>query len=465
MNGPLWTATEAAAALGAEFRSDWAATGVSIDSRAVKPGDLFIAIIGDRLDGHVYVKKALEAGAVGAIVHHTPEGLDAGDTRLLIVEDTLAALECLGSKARRRSDARVVAVTGSVGKTGAKEMLRLTLGALGSCHVSEGNLNNHWGAPLSMARMPRAVDFAAFELGMNHPGEIRPLVKLAQPDVAIITRIAPAHTAFFDSIEAVADAKAEIFEGLTPGGIAVLNADDPMIDRLSHAASVAGVKSILRFGEASDADVRLVFVALEETGSTIQADILGHQIHYRLGAPGRHWVKNSLAVLAAIQALGADVETAAAAMADVRPPAGRGERRQLAGGFDLIDESYNASPAAVRAAFATLALAEPKVGGRRIVVLGDMLELGARSAADHAGLGTAFAEAKLDYAHAAGPECKHFMAALPTPARGHWAEDAAGLANSVDDLAAAGDIVLVKGSLGMGMAKVVKALEGIGNVT
>jgi UDP-N-acetylmuramoyl-tripeptide--D-alanyl-D-alanine ligase len=343
-------------------------------------------------------------------------------------------------------------------------MLRLTLGALGSCHVSEGNLNNHWGAPLSMARMPRAVDFAAFELGMNHPGEIRPLVKLAQPDVAIITRIAPAHTAFFDSIEAVADAKAEIFEGLTPGGIAVLNADDPMIDRLSHAASVAGVKSILRFGEASDADVRLVFVALEETGSTIQADILGHQIHYRLGAPGRHWVKNSLAVLAAIQALGADVETAAAAMADVRPPAGRGERRQLAGGFDLIDESYNASPAAVRAAFATLALAEPKVGGRRIVVLGDMLELGARSAADHAGLGTAFAEAKLDYAHAAGPECKHFMAALPTPARGHWAEDAAGLANSVDDLAAAGDIVLVKGSLGMGMAKVVKALEGIGNV-
>jgi len=465
MTKPLWTATEIAEALGLTARADWNTTGVSIDSRAVKPGDLFIAIAGDRLDGHKYVKHAFDAGASGAIVHRAPKGLDESDNRLLVVNDTMAALERLGCTARNRPAARVVAVTGSVGKTSAKEMLKLALGSFGFCHASEGNLNNHWGAPLSMARMPQNTAYAVFELGMSHPGEVRSLAKMAQPDVAVITRIAPAHTEFFDSIEAVADAKAEIFEGMSASGVAILNADDPMLGRLTLAAKVAGVGSILSFGEGGDADVRLVSVSLDEMGSTVNAEIFGRPLSYRLGAPGRHWVQNSLAVLATVEALGADVEIAASVMSTVRPLPGRGERRQLVGGFELIDESYNASPAAVRAAFETLALAKPKAGGRRIVVLGDMLELGAQASAEHVDLGQAFIEAKLDCAHAVGSECKYFMAALPPSARGYWAEDADELAKSAADIAAAGDIVLVKGSLGMGMEKVVKALEGTANAT
>lgn len=461
----LWTANSAAAALSLEPRGAWEATGVVIDSRAVTPGDLFVAIVGDRLDGHAYVKSALDQGAVAALVHKTPDGVDANDPRLLHVADTLEGLNALATAARARTAASVVAVTGSVGKTGTKEMLGRAFAASGPCHVSEGNLNNHWGAPLSLARTPAASAFAIYELGMSDAGEIRPLTRLARPNAAIVTRIAPAHTAFFASIEAVADAKAEIFEGLEPGGTAILNADDPMTPRIAAAADKAGAARIVTFGEAADADIRLTALDMDGDGSTIAADVLGRGIRWRLGAPGRHWAQNSLAVAAALTVVGGDQEAGLATLTDMRPPAGRGARRRIGQGvqaFDLIDESYNASPAAVRAAFETLALAKPAGAGRRVVVLGDMLELGDRSADDHAALGQSFVEARLDLAHAAGAECRRFLAALPEGARGHWAKDAGELAGHAADIARPGDVVLVKGSLGMGMARVVAALDALG---
>lgn len=452
---PLWTAAEAREALGLPAGDGWEASGVAIDSRAVRPGDLFVAIVGDRLDGHAYVADAFAAGAVAAVVHRQPDGVQADDPRLLTTDDTLAGLRALADAARNRASALIVAVTGSVGKTGTKEMLRLAFGALGSCHASEGNLNNHWGAPLSLARMPRDVAFAVFELGMNHAGEISDLTAQVRPHVAIITRIAAAHTEFFDSIEGIADAKAEIFEGLTTSGVAILNADDPLTERM---APKAAAHPIVRFGEAEEADVRLTGLELGEDGVAVEAQIDGESLRWRLGAPGRHWAQNSLAVIAAVKVLGGDLDAAAAALGAVRPPAGRGERRQV-NGFQLIDESYNASPAAVVAAFDTLALAKPLNGGRRVVMLGDMLELGDRSASDHADLAKAFVAAGLDIAHAAGPNARHFLNALPGASRGQWAETADDLAADAETLVGSGDVVLVKGSLGMGMAKVVRALE------
>lgn len=461
----LWTSHEAAEALDRPPVGDWAATGVSIDSRAVAEGDLFVAIVGDRLDGHDFVADALRQGAAAALVSQQPNGVAADDPRLLYADDTTEALARLGGASRERTKASIIAVTGSVGKTGTKEMLRLALAALGECHASAGNLNNHWGAPLSLARMPAGVRFGVFELGMNHPGEICPLSLMTRPHVAVITRIAPAHTAFFDSIEQVADAKAEIFEGVEEGGAAVLNADDPLTPRLADAAKAAGLSRILYFGEADAADVRLLSAELDEAGSDVEVDVLGKTIRYRLGAPGGHWVRNSLAVLAAVAAVEGDVETAAAALAKAAPPPGRGVRRRIAcsqGAFDLIDESYNASPAAVRAAFETLSLAKPQAGGRRVVVLGDMLELGPDSQREHSALGRLFGERRFDRAHGAGPESKAFIDAAPEAARGRWEATASALADHADDIAGPGDVVLVKGSLGMGMAAVIRALEGLG---
>lgn len=464
MNAPLWTSTTASAATGAERLGDWRAGGVQIDSRAVSPNDLFVAIVGDRLDGHDYAKSALDKGAAAVMAHRQIDGVAARDPRLLLVPDTLAGLEALARAARARTNAKIAAVTGSVGKTGVKEMLGKALGAAGDCHISQGNLNNHWGAPLSMARMPADSDFAVIELGMNHAGEIRKLVDLVRPEVAIVTRIAAAHTAFFADIEAVADAKAEIFEGLQGDATAILNADDPMTPRLASAAEAAGAREILFFGAAEDADVRLLDLEMDEAGSTVRADVMGQEITWRIGAAGRHWAMNSLAVIAGALALGGDRDAATAALADMRAPLGRGERRSVAwagGGFDIVDESYNASPAAVDAAFQTLAITQPRNGGRRVVILGDMLELGDRAGADHANLAQSFTAAGLDIGHAVGPHAKRFLEALPQAARGQWAETSDDLGKMVGDLIQDGDVVLVKGSLGMGMASIVRALEAL----
>jgi len=461
----LWSDAEAAAATGGRASAPFAARGASIDTRTLAQDDLFCAIEGVSQDGHQYVSAAFKAGAAAALVQRDRIAKPAGP--LLEVEDTLVALGALGRAARERTKARIAAITGSVGKTGTKEALRIVLAAQGSTHASEGSLNNHWGAPLSLARMPRDTAYGIFELGMNHPGEIAPLAKLVRPHVALITWIAPAHTAFFKSVAEIADAKGEIFAGMS-GGTAVLPGDNEHYARLRRHAERAGIERILTFGVRADAEARLIDADLGATHSTVTAEILGTRLRYTIGSPGQHWVANSLAVLAAAQALGADLAQAAAALAQVQPPKGRGARHRVAlaqGAFMLIDESYNASPEAVRAALATLALAAPAPGGRRLAVLGDMRELGDEADAIHAALAPAFVEAGVDKVFTCGPHTAALDAALPAALRGAHAADSAALLPRVTAAVRAGDVVMVKGSLGSKMAPIVQALLALGSAS
>ncbi len=456
----LWTAAEAIAATGATGSADWQAMGVSIDSRSIEPGDLFVALAGPNHDGHDHVASALAAGAAAAMVHQVPAGL-AADAPLLVVDDTLAALRRLGTAARARMSGQVVAVTGSVGKTGSKEMLKLALDGQGATHASVGSFNNHWGVPLSLARMPRDSMYAVFELGMNHPGEIAPLVRLVRPHVAIVTTVEAVHLAFFASLEQIADAKAEIFEGLEPGGVAVLNRDNRYFGRLAEAARSHGITDVRGFGSHIDADARLLDCALDPTISHVFALIGDKPMSYVIGTPGRQWVMNSLAVLQAIAAVGAGVELAARSLAAMTPPKGRGARHSLlapGGSIEVIDESYNASPVAVRAAIATLAAAKPARGGRRIAVLGDMLELGERAGELHAGLAAPIVEHGVDLVFTAGPHMQQLYATLPARIRGGHAADSAQLAPLVTAALRAGDVVMIKGSAGSRMGVVVTTL-------
>jgi UDP-N-acetylmuramoyl-tripeptide--D-alanyl-D-alanine ligase len=395
---PLWTAENAVRATGGCGPVNWAASGVSIDTRSLDPGDLFVALHGPNHDGHDFVAAAFERGAAAALIDREIAGAPPAGP-LLRVDDTLAGLAALGAFARRRVRARVVGVTGSVGKTGTKEALRLALGACGSTFASAGGLNNHWGVPLSLARVPAEVDFAVFEIGMNHPGEIAALTRLVRPHIAVITTIAPAHLGFFRSLEEIADAKAEIFLGLEPDSTAVLNRDSPYYPRLADAAKAAGAAQILGFGADCQAEIRLVDYVSEPGGSTVQAMVAGRGLRFRLNVPGRHWVMNALAVLGATFAAGCDLERAAAALADVTALPGRGRHHELpwrAGTLTLIDESYNASPASMLAALAVLGAIAPQAGGRRIAVLGDMLELGDNAEHFHRELAAPLAAAKVD---------------------------------------------------------------------
>jgi len=437
---------------------------VSIDSRTVAPGDLFVALQGPSFDGHDYVAGALEAGAVAAVVHRLPEGVDPA--RLLVVEDTFQALQALARFARARAEAaRVVGVTGSVGKTGTKEMLALALSALGPTHATQGNLNNHWGVPLTLARMPADTAYAVIEMGMNHPGEIRPLTQLTRPHVAVITAIAPAHIEFFGDEAGIADAKAEILEGLDPEGVAILPRDSRHFRRLARAARAAGAARVVGFGAHAEADARLLDLARDPGNQRVfmACDGIGG-LGYRLGLDGRHWAINSLAVVAALRALvpeGADIMPAVAALGRMQPPKGRGERREISmrgGRLRLIDESYNASPMAVSAALETLALAPLEAGGRRIAVLGDMLELGVDGPTLHAGLAASVLEHGIDVVHTAGPLMAHLHQALPAGRRGVHAANSAALAPLVAAAVRPGDVVMVKGSLGSRMSLVVRAL-------
>lgn len=461
----LWRADEAAAATGGRTAGDWAATGVSIDSRTVRTGDLFIAIKGPNFDGHQFVGDALEKGAVAAIVS-SRQSDDQVDGRFLVVEDCFQALQRLGGAARGRTRARVIAVTGSVGKTGTKEALRMALGRRSAVHATIGSLNNHWGVPLTLARLPEAADFAVLELGMNHPGEISELTKMARPHVAVITAIGIAHKEFFANVKEIAAAKAEIFEGVEPGGAAVLNRDQDFYDDLALAAKRAGVERIISFGSAMDAAVRLIDAAPGPDGSDVTALVNGLTHVFRVGTPGRHWISNSLAVLAAVSAVGGDVASAARALLELRPPAGRGEklRVQLAGGaFHLIDESYNANPMAMRAAFEVLAGTLPGSGGRRIAVLGDMLELGAESGDLHAALAEPLIEHRIDKVFTAGTDMSRLWEALPREMRGGHAEDSQSLAPMVVAAAGPGDIVMIKGSAGSRTSLIVDALKALGS--
>jgi UDP-N-acetylmuramoyl-tripeptide--D-alanyl-D-alanine ligase len=459
----LWTADDAAAATNGRAAGSWQATGVSIDSRSVAPGDLFVAIQGPNFNGHDFVAAALRNGAAAAAVATPPPGV-AADAPLLVVDDTLAALADLGHVARLRSRARVIGVTGSVGKTGTKEALRHCLATQGTAFATAGSLNNHWGVPLSLARLPERADFGVFELGMNHAGELGPLSRQVMPEVAVITTVEPAHLEFFASVEAIADAKAEIFEGMDPDGVAVLNRDNPHFARLLAAARTRGLTRIWTFGSHVDADARVVEQAQLATASTVTAIVKGERLHYSVGMPGRHWVMNSLAVLLAVRAVGGDVAAAAQALAHLPAVKGRGTRNRIhlhQGAITLIDESYNASPAAMAAAFEVLGKSDPAAGGRRLAVLGDMRELGTRADGLHAALAGPLRAAGVDAVYCCGPHMRALFSHLPPGLRGHWAEDAGSLAPVVAEAVRGGDVVLVKGSAGSRMARVVETLTAL----
>jgi UDP-N-acetylmuramoyl-tripeptide--D-alanyl-D-alanine ligase len=460
---PLWTYTEIAAATNGKAGRRFDATGVSIDSRKVERGDLFVALHGPNFDGNDFLANALNAGAAGALVDRLPARMVA-DMPVVAVADTLEGLRDLGRAARGRSEARIVAVTGSVGKTSTKEALRAALGAFGRTYASVGNLNNHWGAPLSLARMPRDSEFGVFELGMNHAGEITPLSQLVRPEVAVITTVEAVHIEFFASVAEIADAKAEIMDGLLPGGAVVLPRDNAHFDRLADHARRRGFERILSFGVDAMSDARLVDCRVSPSGNRVSAEVFGKRLDYAIGMPGLHQAVNSLAVLAAIAALDLDVARAAEALAGVSALKGRGARERLeldVGAITLVDESYNASPASVRAALALLGASRPEGRGRRIAVLGDMRELGAAGPALHEELAPDLAKAEVAQVFLVGPLMGRLHAALPEAMRaGHWADSVAAIQPLLAALRA-GDIVLVKGSLGTRMAPIVEAMRAV----
>jgi UDP-N-acetylmuramoyl-tripeptide--D-alanyl-D-alanine ligase len=436
--------------------------GISIDTRTLGEGELFFAIKGPTLDGHDYVRAAFDKGAAAAVVDEAHAGTLRPLGPLYVVHDVLPALERLAAAARLRSPARIVAVTGSVGKTSTKEALRVVLSEAGAAHASVASYNNHWGVPLTLARMPKDTSFGIYEIGMNHKGEITPLTRMVRPHVAIITAIAPVHLEYFDGLDAIADAKAEIFSGLVPGGVAIINRDCAQFERLRAHAKASPAGYVASFGEHETADARLLSVMPGADHSMVEAEVCGQRLSYRLGAPGRHHAMNSLAVLLAAKAFGVDLEAAARALGLFLAQPGRGERLQLLaedGPFTLIDDSYNANPASMRAAIA-LAGSLPVGGkGRRIAVLGDMLELGASAATMHAELAADVAANHIDLVFAAGPLMKHLFENLPSHLQGAWSESAAGLAPLVTAAVKGGDVVLVKGSNASRMSSIIGALK------
>ncbi|MBU8538787.1 UDP-N-acetylmuramoyl-tripeptide--D-alanyl-D-alanine ligase [Falsiroseomonas tokyonensis] len=447
----LWTSAELRTATGGSLAAELSVSGVSIDSRSVAAGDLFVALR-DARDGHDFVAGALARGAVTALVDHVPAGLPA-DAPLLRVAETLAGLRALGTAARARCAAKVVGVTGSVGKTTTKEMLRALLSTAGATHAAVASYNNHWGVPLTLARMPRDSAFAIIEIGMNHPGEIAPLSALAQPHVAVITSIGAAHLGHMGSLEAIAREKSAILSGLLPGGSAVLPAESEFLPLLRAAA---GAARVVTFGAGGDA--RAIAVRADAEGSDVTAEILGTRLDFRLGTPGLHMAGNAIAALAVVAALGLDVAQAAGALRDFRALQGRGDRRRIAtgdgGSATLLDEAYNGQPPSMRAALALLKLLPAR---RRVAVLGQMGELGDFAAAEHAALAPHI-EVAADLVFACGPLMRHALDALPAARIGAWAATSAELAPLVAAALRDGDTVLVKGSLATGMKTVVQAL-------
>ncbi len=469
----LWTSQEAVDATGGRSTGNWQASGVSIDTRTLQRGDLFVALK-DQRDGHEFVMQAFEKGAAAALVERVPEGVP-DDAALLIVPDVLGALTDLAQAARARTKAKVIAVTGSVGKTSTKEMLRSALEKQGAVHAAEMSFNNHWGVPLTLARMPVDTRFAIVEIGMNHPGEIAPLSKITKPHVAVITIVAAAHMAAFGSIEEIATAKAEIFDGFTGDGTAILNRDIGTSELLRNAAKKAKA-DIIGFGQNAAADFRLLDVIAQPNGSTVKAAIRNHTHIFKLSAPGEHFAVNALAVLAAVEAVGADVAVAALDLTNWQPPQGRGRRSWIVldtvrteQRLELIDDAYNANPTSVAAAFQVLSAATPvdglgrKRAGGRIAMLTDMLELGGEEIQIHRDLATLKSLETFEKIHCAGPLMRHFHEALPTQVQGEWHETAELLALRVHDLLDAGDVVMVKGSKGSRASVVVDAIRKLGH--
>ena len=468
----LWTSAEAAAATGGRAVGDWACDGVSIDTRTLEPRDLFVALK-DVRDGHEFVAQALEKGAAAALVSRIPDGV-AEDAPLLIVEDVLTGLEALGRAARARTAAKVAAVTGSVGKTSTKEMLLAMLSDQGRTHASVASYNNHWGVPLTLARMPKDTEFAIIEIGMNHPGEIAPLAKMAEPDVAMVTTVAAAHLEAFENVAGIAVEKASIFDGVKPGGVAVINAD------IEHAA-ILMAKAVdrrlreLEFGEHGF-QFKLLDVTVQDDTTVVQADADGTPLLFKIATPGRHFAMNGLGALAVVQALGADLALAAQSLGRWSPYKGRGVRERIVLdpvdthlALDLIDDSYNANPTSMAASLDVLAAAAVTndIGrvskGRRIAFLGDMKELGGDAKALHAGLAQLDAMKNIDVVHCVGPLMRSLYEALPEHRRGAWTETSdemvAGLRQKLDS----GDVVLAKGSLSMKLGLIVDAIRKMGH--
>ena len=457
---PLWTADEIARATGGQRHgADFAVDGVAFDSREIDPGKLFVALKGAR-DGHEFAGTAFEAGAAGALVERV---VDGGPS--IEVADTLRALEALGQAARLRAPARRAAVTGSVGKTSVTQAIKAGLDLAGRAHASVKSYNNHIGVPLTLARMPRDTERAVFEIGMNAPGEIAPLSQMVRPHVACVTTVGPVHIeAFADGEAGVAREKAAVFEGLEPGGIAVINGDNPWTRLLAEVAREHGAEVRL-FGSAADHDARLLDFRPDAEGATVSAIFDGQALEFRLRQSGYHWGLNSLAVLTVLRAMDVSLETALEALAGFQPLAGRGQVRRVTlpggGAFTLIDESYNANPLSMTAGFRSLGARIVPEGGRRVVFLTDMLELGDQAEAMHAGLAEPLDAARVDVVHTAGPMMRHLHDALSPARRGDWRETAAQLANEVAALVRDGDTVMVKGSNGSRAGQIATALAGL----
>lgn len=454
---PLWTSAEIAAATGGIASAEFVVTGVAFDSREVGPGDLFVAMKGEASDGHLYLDQAFAQGAAGAIVS------EPCSHPHVLVADSFTALQMLGRASRARSGATIIGVTGSVGKTSAKEALFAALdrGAPGAVHSSVKSYNNHTGVPLSLARMPRDARFGVLEMGMNHAGELAELTQIVRPHIAVVTAIAPAHTEFFRDESAIADAKGEIFAGLEPDGVAIIPFDSPHRDRLTAAAAAAPhAARIVTFGIAKGADVRAIETVRLATGATfvtVQQD--GRELSFTMAQPGMHWVSNALAVIACVEAAGADLGLAGLALAELGGLQGRGARfmTTLADGQALvIDESYNANPASMRATLAVLA----KEPGRHVALLGEMRELGAASADYHAALAEPILAANVEMALLVGEAMAPLAQALEGKVETVHVGDAAAALTSLRTILAPGDAVLIKGSNGVGLARVVTSLGG-----
>jgi UDP-N-acetylmuramoyl-tripeptide--D-alanyl-D-alanine ligase len=458
----LWTATDLHEATGGRFAVPFDASGVSIDTRTLQQGDLFIALIGEAGDGHDHAARAIAAGAAGVMVHRNPLGDMPAITHRLVVDDTLAGLARLGAFARNRFSDELVAITGSVGKTTTKEMLRVALSPFGTVHAAVASYNNHWGVPLTLARIPRDAAFCVVEIGMNHAGEIAPLARLARPRVAVITTIEAAHIGYLGGMEAIAEEKSTILQGLDAAGIAVLPADSPWFPLLRERA---GSRAVVSFGAAPGAMARLVQIEPDANYSSLLVDIDGHELRMRLNAPGRHMAMNAVAALAAVAALGCDPATAARALERFTPLPGRGAHRRLmlaqgsvpAGAALLLDESYNANGASMRAALDVLRL-QPAT--RRVAILGDMLELGDAGPREHAALAEDVIRSA-DLVFTCGPLTRHLFDVLPASIRGAYAKDSASLAPIVAKQIGPGDAILVKGSLGSRMKIIVEALDAL----
>ena len=449
MSKALWTSADIAKATGGKASGDFTVSGLSIDTRTIEAGDLFVPLK-DVRDGHDFIPMAMEKGAGGTLSEIAVEG------RAVIVKDSLQALRDLGKEGVERSQALRIAVTGSVGKTSVKEALAHMFAAFGNTHKSLKSYNNHWGVPLTMARMPQETEFGVFEMGMNHAGELSDLSNLLRPDIALITTVAAVHLAHFENVEAIADAKAEVIEGLGKDGIVILNADNAYTPRI--AATVKGNK-IIYFGYDDNADVRIISADVTAQGSQVSLVIDGAQIDIDLNIPGEHWVSNAASCIAVAHAAGLDLTKAAIALSGVKAEGGRGEISELSidgKSITLIDEAYNANPTSMTAAIKLLGLKS----GRRLAVLGDMAELGKDELAMHAGLTEPLEDAGVARVIVSGECMRALRGALPQPMRGAWTQDWVGALGALKGEIQDGDVVLVKGSNSAGLGELVAALKG-----